>query len=85
MHDAVEPLARIFPSLAMIVVFVCQKQDLANTHDRISKKKRRSIEKKGKHHGLFSIPTHLTEKERALLFDLANRTQEGAIIVEVGS
>src|SRR6266496_4396691 len=43
LHDALEPLARAFPSLAMLTIFVCQKGGEPRYGAKVSALKRRQV------------------------------------------
>ena len=85
LHDALEPFARVFPSLAMLTIFVCKKEDRPLTHERVGILKRMQIARLGGHFRMFSIFTHLTERERVLLFELSRSLSRNSRIVEIGS
>ncbi len=85
LHDAMEPLARSVPSLTMLAMFVCQKTAAPRDSPGVGRSTRQKLTRKSGHPGLFSIPTHLTERERVLLFELAGSLPTNASIVEIGS
>ena len=47
--------------------------------------KRRQMARKTQHPGLFSIFTHLTERERLLLYETSRALPDNAVVVETGS
>lgn len=86
LHDALEPLARALPSLAMLTIFVCQKGSEPPRGDKISLFKRMQVARLSGHPRAFSIFTHLTARERLLLLDLSrNLSGDDPVIVEIGS
>src|SRR5439155_22377455 len=85
LHDALEPLARAFPSLAMLTIFVCQKGIEPRYGAKVSALKRRQVARLSGHPQAFSISTHLTARERLLLLDLGrNLSGKNPVIVEIG-
>lgn len=85
LHDVFEPLARALPSLAMLNFFTCQKPSGFPKYGKISDLERRKIIKATNNQNVFSIFTHMTEKERLLLFESSQGLPVGSVIVEIGS
>ncbi len=83
-HDLMEPLARLLPGLAMLDILVCRKA-IAPQQVQVCRSVSRRIERQSGHRDIFSVPTHLTERERALLFDRARELVGKPVIVEIGS
>ena len=85
LHDLMEPLARSFPSLSMLTVFVCRNASEVPKAGQLSRRARSQIEQASGYPGMFSIYTHMTELERVRLFELAHALPAQATIVEIGS
>lgn len=85
LHDLLESLARLLPSLSMLTVFVCRNADEEQTAAHITRRKRFKITKASGHAGIFSIYTHMTVPERVRLYKLASALPAQATIVEIGS
>ncbi len=85
LHDTLEPFARAFPSLAMLTILLCEKDGGLPRHGQIGLGKKLLVELSSGSWRLFSIYTHLTERERFLLFELACSVPSQGVIVEVGS
>ena len=85
LHDLMEPLAKAFSSLAMLAVLVCKKGSAPPSNGRVGFGKRIQVLIQARRVRLFSIPTHLTQRERVLLFEMAKSLPPFPTVVEVGS
>lgn len=85
-HDALEPLAKLFPSLAMIVLFVCRKRgNSLNYRNDCSGQDARIGPTINRSH-IDEIFTHLTNTEKKHLTKLSRSLpSETPVIVEIGS
>lgn len=86
LHNFFGFFAQHFPSLALMTVFIVQKNRLAPKGGEITHRQRQQIIKQSQYSQIFSILTHLTERERRELFLLAQELNDfQPVIVEVGS
>ena len=85
MHDLMEPLARMFPSLSMLSVFICSHLEKTPPKSLISQKARHAIIEAAGYAKIFSLNTHMTVMERICLYDLARMLPEKSTVVEIGS
>lgn len=84
LHDAMDPLAKLLPSFAMLTIFVCRKANPIS-FSKVGWLRRLQIIQTSQHPLIFSIYTHTTERERVCLFKLAKHLANKAAIVEIGS
>ena len=86
LHDLFEPFAYRCPSLAMLTVFYCQKSTQPAQCDSISDSRKEFIIHQSEYAHIFSVKTHLTDRERWMLCELGrNIVSSKPTVVEIGS
>lgn len=85
LHDALEPLAVLLPSLSLITLAVCRRAVPQPQRGRVSRAAKRALRRETGCDNLFAAPTQMTERERVLLYRLARTLPPEAVAVEIGS